>query len=109
MKKTLIIIAGIITIVVLVLYSKAFGETLVAKDTSGIYEAQDGEQEVVSGRTRSFKKFSQGKTKRVAMKQRLRVRDTGRCTAGLTQLSIMSLKPSLPSAVRPDLPRSENS
>lgn len=67
MKTTLTIVASVITIIVLVLYSQlAFGDSLVAKDTSGIYTAQDGESEMVASRTRSFKKFSKGRQRRVA-------------------------------------------
>lgn len=66
MKKALTIIAGIVSIIAIVMYSQAFGESLVSKDTSGIYTVQDGEQESVTARTRSFKKFRNGKTRRVA-------------------------------------------
>jgi hypothetical protein len=60
-KKVLIIGALAVS-----LYSQAFGESLVSKDTSGIYEVQAGESEMVSNRTRSFKKFRNGNTRRVA-------------------------------------------
>lgn len=36
------------------------GTTLIAKDSSGIYQAKAGETELISQRTRNFKKFAQG-------------------------------------------------
>lgn len=66
-KKTLTIIAVIITIIVLLLYAQfVFGESLVVKDTSGIYQAANGEVEMESHRTRSFKKFRKGRQRRIA-------------------------------------------
>lgn len=60
-------VAGLITSIVLVLYAQfAFGESLVAKDTTGIYITQDGESEMIANRTRSFKKFRKGRKRRVA-------------------------------------------
>lgn len=40
--------------------------SLIEKDTSGIYIAKDGETELVDDRTRSFRKFRNGRSRRVA-------------------------------------------
>jgi len=64
-----LLIASIIGIVLVILFgliADVFAASLVAKDTSGIYKAKTGERELPDQRTRSFKKFKNGKQYRVA-------------------------------------------